>query len=131
MKIVNLTPHSIDILAAAGEPPTHSFPPSGQDLRVPTDYSFAAPLECDGDPESTIPTCGAYYATLDSGLPQPNGETIYLVSLIAAQGISDERLAAGDIFVPDTGAGAIRENGRIVGVSRLIRGDLLKFASRN
>jgi len=52
------------------------------------------------------------------GLPEPSEGTIYIVS-----GLVAGRISRPDVFSPGTGPqdGAVRENGRIVAVTRLIR----------
>jgi hypothetical protein len=54
-------------------------------------------------------------------LPPPEGGLV-IVSLALAQAWAREYVAPSGVFVPDTGAGAVRDMAeRIVGVARLIR----------
>lgn len=51
-----------------------------------------------------------------TGLPEPDGETIFIVSSLAAQALAGQR---EDVVSPDTGPTALRSpDGKIVGVRR-------------
>ena len=121
MKIVNLTPHAINIAANGGvgyiESDCETIPPSGVVARVasiPGELIFP-PVDL---PLYTAPTFGEV-----EGLPAPEAHTIYLVSgMVAARCIG-----RADVFSPGTGPadGAIRnDKGHIVAVTRLIQAPL-------
>jgi len=107
MKIVNLTPHTINIKV---NNKTLSVAPSGEIARVATIEKIAG--EVNG-----IPVIERTFENVE-GLPAPQKDTIYLVSsmvLVVVKG-------RDDVFAPDTGTSAIRdEAGRIVAVTRLVK----------
>lgn len=104
MKIVNLTPHSVNLFnnhTGAYD----AIAPSGIVARVAA---------------TTVPcgTVGAYAATTTSygdveNLPEPEPETIYVVSSIVAQRVPER----DDVYIPNE---SVRdESGRIVGCRSL------------
>jgi hypothetical protein len=55
-------------------------------------------------------------------IPPEDPETVWIVSLPIAQAWAREYVAPRNVFAPDTGSGAVRdEKGNIVGTRRLIR----------
>lgn len=104
MKIVNLTPHSVNLFNNhTGE--YDAIEPSGIIARVAA---------------TTVPcgTAGAYAVTTTSygdvvNLPAPEPETIYVVSSIVAQRVPER----DDVYIPNE---SVRdENGRIIGCRSL------------
>lgn len=104
---INLTPHSIfvtihpDFLDDRGI----EYPASGQLARM-------AANRAEG------PLCGGHRVVQQSfgaveGLPDPAPGTIYIVSGMVLSELAGSR---PDVVAPDTGADAIRENGKIVAV---------------
>jgi len=107
MKIVNLTPHTINIKI---NDKTLSVAPSGEVARVATIEKVIG--EVDG-----IPIVERTFGDVE-GLPAPQKDTIYLVSSMVLAAVKER----DDVFAPDTGASAIRdEAGRIVAVTRLVK----------
>jgi hypothetical protein len=111
---VNLTPHNIvAVRRPIREGGDLTIPPSGSVARVATvpgsllGYSSGVPLY-------SAPTPGPV-----EGLPEPVEGTIYIVSGFVAAHCADRT----DVYSPGTGPqdGAIRENGRIVAVTRLVQ----------
>ena len=109
-KFVNLTPHPITLRGEGGD---QVIQPSGEVARVsqtPGEEIGAV----NGIPVYSAPVTGAV-----EGLPQPQDDTVYIVSgmvLAHCQGRED-------VFGPGTGPkdGAVRnEKGHIVAVTRLI-----------
>lgn len=86
-KIVNLTPHPLVYIPETGLP--REIPASGIVVRAVTVSKPAGSI--DGIPVITM-THGEV-----EGLPAPSDNTIFLVSSIAAEGISKER---NDVYVP-------------------------------
>jgi len=108
-QIVNLTPHSITVLAEGGEGIT--FPPSGKVARVSMLPGVDLPAHEGAVPLRAAPQYGAV-----TELPAPAPGTIYIVS-----GMVSARACRADVFSPDTGPDAVRETGQIVAVRRLVR----------
>lgn len=98
MKVVNLTPHSVTVLAA-GKAVT--FEPSGKIARVSQRDVRVGSI---GD----IPLFETYYGMID-GLPEPEQDTYYIVSgLVLAQATDRDDVIAPNGFVRDT-------EGKIIG----------------
>ena len=107
MNIINLTPHPIVVIAEDGEPVT--FPASGTVARVTESRQDAGDV-C-GIPVSRIVRSSV------ENLPQPEPGTIYIVSGIVLSACAGR----ADVFAPDTGAGAVRDDaGRIIGTRGFI-----------
>jgi hypothetical protein len=106
-ELVNLTPHKIVILS--GEEKI-IVEPSGIVARVATTSGAAL---------TGFFWAGTTFGEVE-GIPAPEAGKVYIVSAIVASRIGASR---SDIFYPGTGPndGAIRENGNIVAVTRLIR----------
>jgi len=106
MNFINLTPHPITILKD-GESIT--IDPCGTVARVKME-------EIEGDSIMGIPTitrraCGV------EGLPEPEKDTIYIVSAMVL-----DHIQGNDVVAPDTGPTAVRDDkGRIQAVTRLVR----------
>lgn len=133
--IRNRTPHEIVIFPARAPSRVRAeggrffHPETGEEihplLRIPPDPEGELRLEeVDemGDPlvleGVKIPVALRMYRVPP---PPPEGELV-IVSLALAQAWAREYVAPRGVFVPDTGAGAVRDMaGRIVGVTRLIR----------
>ena len=104
MKIVNLTPHIININSLAVEP-------SGQVARV------AVRTEVIGE-VGGIEIRRSAYGEIE-GVPEFEADTIYLVSALVLSRCPAEW--AGKIFAPDTGPSAVRnDKGHIAYVTGLI-----------
>lgn len=101
---INLTPHSINLLAENGQ--TITIEPSGQLAR------------CSISPEKVdtldgIPVMRTSYGGVQ-GLPDPQPGTVYIASSLVAM-----RAKRSDVLSPDTGPTAIRTNGQVVAVRAL------------
>ena len=109
MQIVNLTPHTINIMPAGPTGPVVTIPPSGQVARCTVDRVQADTITVEG---VTIPVNRTQFGEV-TGLPEPQPNTIYIVSAIVAQALPDR----SDVFVVDD---TVRdEQGRIVGARAL------------
>jgi hypothetical protein len=109
MKIVNLTPHDVIVRNESGE---KKYPATGQTARVATVNEVVG--EIDGC-EVVAQTFGEI-----EGLPEPQPDTYYIVSMVVRQAAEGKR---DDLLSPDTSPqGAIRgEDGRIEAVRRFVR----------
>jgi hypothetical protein len=110
-RIVNLTPHEVNINGLA-------VPPSGTVARVATVQTEAGTLVFS---ETTIPVVHNTYGAVE-GLPDPEPGTVYLVSALVLSALEAQGIYRGDVFAPDTSPqGAVRgPDGQIKGVRRLV-----------
>ena len=112
MKFTNLTPHAITIDGLG------IIPASGSIARVAT-VRFAV-----GERNGVRVT--AQNLGLVEGLPPPSEGVSFIVSGMVLDAIKKQAGPAGasragaDIFAPDTGSDAVRENGQIVAVRGLV-----------
>jgi hypothetical protein len=109
MKISNLTPHAIVICLPSGAHRTYE--PAGGVARC-------SMLEQDAGTVDGIPVVSRFLEGV-VGLPEPEPGTLYLVGSMVLTHPSVQGRA--DVFAPDTGPTAIRENGQVVAVRRLVR----------
>ena len=117
-KFVNLTPHPVVVVGEECPSKVESkeelekyivatIPPSGEVARVATSKEKIA--EIDGIPVYRT-RFGEVY-----GLPEPEPNTVYIVSILVLQAVAGKRT---DVVAPDTSpSGAVRDkDGRIVAV---------------
>ena len=106
MKVVNLTAHSINVVL--GEQ-NIAYPSEGL-ARVKTEEKETGRI-------NGIPVVKTVYTDVE-GLPEPEENTVYLVSTLVLQALKANGINRPDCLAPNTGiSGAIRdEQGRIVGV---------------
>ena len=98
---INLCPHAVNLNDG------RSFPPSGNVARVSSSFS-----EFDSDG-----ICSNVFGEI-TGLPEPQDETVYIVSMLVA-GIAKRP----DVVSPATGhPGCVRENGQVKSVPGFVRG---------
>lgn len=110
MKLINLTPHSINFVTAEGTPLV-TVEPSGLLARV-TAHTVTTGSVSVGD--VTLPVTGTTYGEVES-LPAPEEGTIYIVSSLVASRCPDR----ADVFIPNE---SVRDDkGRIVGCKSLGR----------
>lgn len=104
MKLINLTPHSINVVQADGTA-FRSVPPSGTLARCAVSRRQVG--DVDGIPVNTT-SFGAV-----EGLPPPQVDTLYIVSALVAQALPHRT----DLLIPDD---AVRdEKGRVIGCRAL------------
>ena len=109
MNIVNLTPHALNLMPGGPDGPTVTIPPSGQVARCAVDRVQVDTVTVDG---ITIPVNQTRFGAV-SGLPNPQPDTIYVVSAIVAQAAPDR----ADVYIVDD---AVRdEQGRVIGARAL------------
>lgn len=107
MKIINLTPHEINIFTAEGG--KIKIPPSGTVARVSVQRQKVGEITVDG---KTIPIHKNVYGEVEN-LPDPKPDTIYIVSSLVAQAVPHRE----DVLIPDD---AVRDaEGKIIGVKGL------------
>ena len=109
MRIVNLTPHPVNLLTGEG---TITLPPSGTVARVREEILPDSGIVLDDGVE--IPVVRKVFREV-VGLPEPSEGTMFIVSLAVAQAARER----DDLLVPDD---FVRDKeGRIIGARRLSR----------
>lgn len=104
---VNLTPHAISVADESGNS-LYDVPPSGVIPRVSVGYSDVGEVE-------GVPVVRAVYGAVED-LPEPVEGTVFIVSGMVRERISNRN----DVVSPDTGPTCLREDGRIVAVTRFV-----------
>lgn len=107
-KLVNLTPHAINVAGTDGEV-VLTVPPGGVIARVTTSQEVVGNI--DG-----IDVVKTTFGTVE-GLPEPTAGTTYVVSSLVLGRCQDR----DDVVAPDTGPTAIRKDGQVVAVRRFQR----------
>lgn len=102
MELINLTPHTINVLLADGQ--EVSFHPSGGVARC-------AVMSVDAFGINGIPVRKQTFGEVE-GIPTPKDGVTYLTSTLVAQ-----RANRTDVVSPDTGPTAIREGGQVKAVT--------------
>jgi len=111
MKIVNLTPHPLNLMPEGPEGPVVTIPPSGQVARCAVDRVQVDTVTVDG---ISIPVNQTRFGKVEN-LPEPQEGTIFIVSALTAQAVPERE----DVFITDD---AVRdEQGRIIGCRALAR----------
>jgi len=106
MRIVNLTPHALNLVTDSG---TVTIPPSGTVARVSVTRESAGTVTIDG---VTVPLSRTKYGAVE-GLPAPEPNTLFVVSAVVAAAARDRT----DLVVPDD---LVRDDqGRVVGARGL------------
>ena len=109
MNIVNLTPHALNLMPEGPDGLTVTIPPSGLVARCATSRVQVGTVTMDG---IAIPVNRTQFGAV-TGLPDPQPDTIYIVSAVVAQAVP-ERL---DVVIVDD---AVRDDqGRIIGARAL------------
>ena len=113
MKIINLTPHAINLVAADGTL-IETFEPSGSIARCQTVEIYLGKV-------NDHPIYKAGFGPIEN-LPEGEEDTIYLVSMPVGQALSGQR---PDIYGPNTSPtpnGAVRDaDGKIIGTKSLVK----------
>ena len=118
-KIINLTPHDINICLTDKCEEKISIPKSGIIARVQQSRKIIGTIKINN---IDIPIVKTTYGKVE-GLPEkPEQNTYYIVSLVVAQALKDDPEWCKHLLVPDTGPGSVvrDENGRIIGVKYLM-----------
>jgi hypothetical protein len=109
MNIVNLTPHALNLMPGGPAGPTVTIPPSGQVARCAVDRVQVDTVTVNG---VSVPVNQTQFGSV-SNLPDPQPDTIFVVSALVAQAVPDRQ----DVFIVDD---AIRDDqGRIIGARAL------------
>lgn len=109
MKIVNLTPHELNLMPQGPDGPVVTIPPSGQVARCASSRVQVDVVTVDG---VAIPVNRTQFGEV-TGLPDPQPNTIFVVSALVAQAVPNQ----ADVFIVDD---TVRdEQGRIIGAKAL------------
>jgi hypothetical protein len=109
LKVVNLTPHALNLMPGGPDGPTVTIPPSGQVARCAVDRVQVDTVTVDG---ISVPVNQTQFGSV-SNLPDPQPDTIFVVSALVAQAAPDRQ----DVFIVDD---AVRDDqGRIIGAKAL------------
>ena len=108
--MINLTPHTINVVDGVDGETLHAIAPSGQVARVST---RAVPQGTLGLPGGVVlPIVSTLYGDVE-GIPPVGGEK-FLVSSLVLDRLGPEY--RGQAFAPDTGPTAVRKDGQVVAV---------------
>jgi len=109
LNIINLTPHTLNLMPAGPDGPVVTIPPSGLVARCAVDRVQVDTVAVDG---ISVPVNQTRFGSV-SDLPNPQPDTIFVVSALVAQAVPDRP----DVFIVDD---AVRdEQGRIIGAKAL------------
>jgi hypothetical protein len=115
VKLVNLTPHEV-VVFDANNNVIAKIPPSGTVARVVTREKIVGSI-------NGIPVVATEYGDIDS-LPDPQPNTVYIVSLLVLQALQARGERRSDVVAPNTAPtplGAVRDSqGRIIGVRSFV-----------
>jgi hypothetical protein len=109
LNIVNLTPHALNFMPQGPDGPVVTIPPSGQVARCAVNRVQVDTVTVNG---ITVPVNRTQFGAV-TGLPDPQPDTIYIVSAVVAQAVPERQ----DVFIVDD---TVRdEQGRIIGARAL------------
>lgn len=99
MKVVNLTPHTLNVCNAEGDP-LAEFPPSGKTARIDVQYRQTGRLNLD---ETDVPVFEAEYGDIE-GLPAPEEGVVFVVSgMVKAQTDREDVFSPGELIRDEDG----------------------------
>jgi hypothetical protein len=109
LNIVNLTPHTLNLMPAGPAGPVVTIPPSGLVARCAVDRVQVDTVAVDG---ITVPVNQTQFGSV-SDLPDPQPDTIFVVSALTAQAVPERK----DVYITDD---VVRDDqGRIIGCRAL------------
>lgn len=111
MVITNLTPHTLNVVDDAGKI-ILSVAPSGTVARVTTKQATVGNV-------AGIDIVRTVFGDVD-GLPDPQPDTIYVVSTLVLQALKANGVIRDDVVSPDTSPSSVvrDDTGNIIGVKR-------------
>ena len=111
--MVNLTPHEIVVFDSSNNVVLR-VPPSGLIARVTQNEVEIGSI-------NGVPVYQTQYGSVE-GLPEPQENTVYIVSLLVLQALKSQGVTRHDLVAPNTGPNsAVRDSqGRIIGVRSFI-----------
>jgi hypothetical protein len=121
LNIVNLTPHALNLMPEGPDGPVVTIPPSGLVARCAVDRVQVDTVTVDG---ISVPVNQTWFGEV-SDLPEPQPDTIFVVSTLVAQAVPDYQ----DVFIVDD---VVRdEQGRIIGCRALAHVTFCKGSQKN
>jgi hypothetical protein len=119
VKLVNLTPHELNVYNSEGKvilslPP----PPEGTPIpRVSIKSEVVGTINIDG---VEVPIRKVVYGDVEN-LPQPEEDTIYVVSTFVILALKEKGIERKDLLSPDTNPDSVirDKDGRVLGVKYL------------
>ena len=117
MQVINLTPHVIRVYT---DDQIIGIEPSGTVARVSARTLVDQTIEIQG---ASVPLCVQRIGEV-VGLPEPQPDTLYLVSAMVINALQESGITRPDLISPGTGQsqGPIRDpNGNISGVTCFVR----------
>jgi len=118
IKFINLTPHPINLVDPATNKVFLTIPPSGKVARVKTMQKTVKTIDFDLNGYLTsVDIKKTEYGEIEN-LPEPQPNTIYIVSTIVLVALRDKGIKRDDIVAPDTTPNSVvrDEKGNIIGV---------------
>jgi hypothetical protein len=118
VKIVNLTPHQLNIYS--GETVILSLPPPPEGTPIPrvaTSSKIVGTINIDG---TEVPIRKITYGDVEN-LPEEREDTIYIVSTLVTLALREKGIERRDFLSPDTNADSVirDKDGRVLGVKYL------------
>ena len=110
VRFINLTPHEVTVYSEDGKEVVLRIPPSGTIARVSTTSKIIKKV--DG-----VLIRKTEYNKIE-GLPEPQEDTIYIVSTVLLIALKEKGIMRDDVIAPDTNPDSvIRDSqGRVIGV---------------
>jgi len=120
IKLVNLTPHELNIYDDSDGKLILSIPPPPKDTPIPRvsiKSEVVGTIEVNG---TKIPIRRIMYGNVEN-LPQPEEGTIYVVSTFVTLALKEKGIVRRDLLSPDTNPDSVirDKDGRILGVKYL------------
>jgi hypothetical protein len=120
VKLVNLTPHQLNIYDPSGEAVILSIPPPPAGTPIPRVSIRAETVGTINVNGISIPVRKIVYGDVEN-LPQPEEDTIYVVSTFVTLALRERGIERKDLLSPDTNPdSAVRDSsGKVIGVKYL------------
>jgi hypothetical protein len=120
VKLVNLTPHQLNIYDQTGQAVVLSIPPPPRDTPIPRvsiRSEVVGTIDVDG---VEVPVRKVMYGDVEN-LPQPEEGTVYVVSTLVTLALREKGIERKDLLSPDTNPdSAVRDSsGKVIGVKYL------------
>jgi hypothetical protein len=115
VRIINLTPHQLNIYDLSGEVVILSIPPPPEGTPIPkvsTTSKIVGAVKIDG---TEIPVRKVTYGDVEN-LPEEREDTIYIVSTLVTLALKEKGVKREDLLSPDMNVDSV---GRVVGVKYL------------
>ena len=111
MNFINLTPHTVNVVDDSGNS-ILSVAPSGAVARVMTQQKVVGNV-------GGVDVVRTVFGDVD-GLPDPQPNTVYIVSTLVLQALKANGIVRDDVVSPDSSPASVVRNadGQIIGVKR-------------